>query len=218
MSYAYENLRNKLGETFGFKLKDPGEVLGRKINFVFSAAGNIVTKRRAALNNITTMKTMGEFSRELFKLRNVNIVVIDYHFTTDTVVMRVTRFLTLLAAAVHAHPQPPLQTSSDVSQGTLPERCDAVPDVGPCKGYVYKWYFNSNVSQCLTFVYGGCSSNGVGNIFDSEAECLHFCLGENGEYSFFLTGPTEVQINNDYIMKKLRKPCKISVRIADPKD
>ncbi|XP_069674286.1 axotactin isoform X2 [Periplaneta americana] len=94
--------------------------------------------------------------------------------------MRVTRFLTLLAAAVHAHPQPPLQTSSDVSQGTLPERCDAVPDVGPCKGYVYKWYFNSNVSQCLTFVYGGCSSNGVGNIFDSEAECLHFCLGENG--------------------------------------
>ncbi|KAJ4451510.1 hypothetical protein ANN_02974 [Periplaneta americana] len=58
-------VRGKLCETFGFKLNDRGEMLDSKESFcVFSDAGHIVTKRRAALNskhlNALMFKTMDE--------------------------------------------------------------------------------------------------------------------------------------------------------------
>jgi len=50
-----------------------------------------------------------------------------------------------------------------------------VPYRGPCKDYVHKWFFNTTTGECNTFVFGGCMGNL--NRFDSQLECMHFCIG-----------------------------------------
>jgi hypothetical protein len=55
------------------------------------------------------------------------------------------------------------------------EICNLKPYKGACKDYVYKWYYNANEGKCHTFVYGGCLGNR--NRFDTEAECMHRCVG-----------------------------------------
>ncbi|XP_048515012.1 uncharacterized protein LOC105689244 isoform X2 [Athalia rosae] len=58
---------------------------------------------------------------------------------------------------------------------TLPDRCLVKTEPGPCKHYVHKWTFNKSQGKCRTFVYGGCLGNE--NRFNSEIECLHYCVG-----------------------------------------
>ncbi|KAJ9577003.1 hypothetical protein L9F63_006440, partial [Diploptera punctata] len=55
-------------------------------------------------------------------------------------------------------------------------RCEATPQLGPCIAFTYKWYYNSSLGHCLTFVYGGCTPESD-NVFGSEAECLYYCVG-----------------------------------------
>lgn len=58
---------------------------------------------------------------------------------------------------------------------TLPDRCLVKTEPGPCKQYVHKWSFNKTEGKCRMFPYGGCLGNE--NRFNSEAECLHHCVG-----------------------------------------
>ncbi|XP_078037835.1 axotactin isoform X3 [Augochlora pura] len=58
---------------------------------------------------------------------------------------------------------------------TLPDKCLVKMEQGPCKQYVYKWSFNKTEGKCRMFPYGGCLGNE--NRFNSEIECLHYCVG-----------------------------------------
>ncbi|XP_015175863.1 PREDICTED: neurexin-2 isoform X7 [Polistes dominula] len=57
----------------------------------------------------------------------------------------------------------------------IPERCLEKQVQGPCKHYVYKWSFHKAEGKCKMFPYGSCLGNE--NRFNSEAECLHYCVG-----------------------------------------
>ncbi|KAI4504069.1 hypothetical protein M0802_000540 [Mischocyttarus mexicanus] len=57
----------------------------------------------------------------------------------------------------------------------IPERCLEKQVQGPCKHYVHKWSFHKAEGKCKMFPYGSCLGNE--NRFNSEAECLHYCIG-----------------------------------------
>ncbi|XP_076445385.1 actinia tenebrosa protease inhibitors-like [Babylonia areolata] len=52
--------------------------------------------------------------------------------------------------------------------------CQMSSDMGRCKGYFPKFFFNAKTGVCQQFVYGGCGGNG--NRFDSVKECQEACL------------------------------------------
>uniref|UniRef100_A0A6M2E3J8 BPTI/Kunitz inhibitor domain-containing protein n=1 Tax=Amblyomma tuberculatum TaxID=48802 RepID=A0A6M2E3J8_9ACAR len=52
-------------------------------------------------------------------------------------------------------------------------QCTQYPDRGPCKGRVYRYYFNFVRGTCRLFVYGGCEGNT--NNFKRRTECLRRC-------------------------------------------
>ncbi|XP_039285298.1 LOW QUALITY PROTEIN: neurexin-1b-like [Nilaparvata lugens] len=54
------------------------------------------------------------------------------------------------------------------------DRCRGMVSRGPCSDWVHKWYFDASLQLCKMFVYGGCKGE---NVFDSEAECMHYCIG-----------------------------------------
>jgi len=54
--------------------------------------------------------------------------------------------------------------------------CNLPAVIGPCKGLMPRWFYNSNTSRCEQFVYGGC--NGNANRFKTKAHCLRRCKAE----------------------------------------
>jgi len=45
--------------------------------------------------------------------------------------------------------------------------------VGPCRGYLARWYFDATDATCKRFGWGGCRPNG--NNFGSKAACERRC-------------------------------------------
>ncbi|XP_023715268.1 EGF and laminin G domain-containing protein isoform X5 [Cryptotermes secundus] len=90
-------------------------------------------------------------------------------------VHNVVEFFTFFIVAACAHPHSPQQPLNASKQE--PDRCEVAPLLGPCKINTYKWYYNSSLGQCFTFVYGGCNMSDADNKFSSEQECLHYCGG-----------------------------------------
>lgn len=78
----------------------------------------------------------------------------------------------------------------------LPDRCLAKIDQGPCTQFVHKWYFNKTEGKCRTFPYGGCKGND--NRYNSEDECLYYCVG----------GADRKSCENLFIKKKYRNNMK----------
>lgn len=54
------------------------------------------------------------------------------------------------------------------SPDALDPRCKLVPDPGPCKAALQKWYYDAASKSCKPFIYGGCQ--GVVP-FDTKADC-----------------------------------------------
>eukprot|EP01084_Bolivina_argentea_P293762 505317_1 len=51
--------------------------------------------------------------------------------------------------------------------------CSLVPEIGPCKAAITKYYYDKESNKCEEFVYGGCGGNG--NNFDSKNDCNAAC-------------------------------------------
>lgn len=59
------------------------------------------------------------------------------------------------------------------SKPTSEDPCDQPVVVGPCRGNLWRWYFNKQEGRCKSFVYSGCEENK--NNFKSEADCMTTC-------------------------------------------
>ncbi|KAL3195690.1 hypothetical protein MRX96_001812 [Rhipicephalus microplus] len=55
-----------------------------------------------------------------------------------------------------------------------PEVCTYPPDVGPCKAYMPRFFFNTLTNTCEQFVYGGCGGNA--NNFLTYDACQKKCM------------------------------------------
>ena len=51
--------------------------------------------------------------------------------------------------------------------------CNLPSDVGPCKGYFPRYYFDKGAGECKEFTYGGCDGNA--NRFKTLASCQNTC-------------------------------------------
>ncbi|KAK3581415.1 hypothetical protein CHS0354_016277 [Potamilus streckersoni] len=58
----------------------------------------------------------------------------------------------------------------------LQAQCNSHPDIGSCRNFTVKWFYNTNTTQCDRFWYGGCDGNG--NRFSDEKECLDVCKND----------------------------------------
>eukprot|EP01084_Bolivina_argentea_P193832 332514_1 len=56
----------------------------------------------------------------------------------------------------------------------VPSYCYESKDIGPCKAAFEKYYYDSEIGECMTFIYGGCKGNG--NNFDTISECISECV------------------------------------------
>lgn len=52
-------------------------------------------------------------------------------------------------------------------------RCKLPADVGMCRGFAQKFFYDSADKECKPFTFGGCLGNA--NNFDSQQECLAAC-------------------------------------------
>lgn len=53
------------------------------------------------------------------------------------------------------------------------ETCQLEKEIGPCRGYYQRWYFDTKLKQCTEFGYGGCRGNE--NNFLTQDECIKTC-------------------------------------------
>jgi len=52
-------------------------------------------------------------------------------------------------------------------------KCFSPADSGPCKGNFLRWYYDTVLSACRTFLYGGCRGNA--NRYTAEEDCMLAC-------------------------------------------
>lgn len=58
------------------------------------------------------------------------------------------------------------------------EYCFLDSDIGPCRAYDPRWYYNRTDGSCQQFMYGGCPGNG--NNFKTVDECQEKCGDAQG--------------------------------------
>ncbi|PRW60441.1 Serine protease inhibitor 2 [Chlorella sorokiniana] len=64
-----------------------------------------------------------------------------------------------------------------VDEARLPlSPCYLPQEVGPCRAFMPRWYFNSDANECQRFIYTGCGANG--NNFLTKKACVAKCMPE----------------------------------------
>ncbi|KAL0268585.1 UNVERIFIED_CONTAM: hypothetical protein PYX00_010463 [Menopon gallinae] len=66
-----------------------------------------------------------------------------------------------------------LQADCSVDRLSAKRICMLEPDIGPCRGFFERWYFDPREKACVTFPYGGCRGNR--NNFKHQSECNEAC-------------------------------------------
>ncbi|VDN99948.1 unnamed protein product [Rodentolepis nana] len=66
----------------------------------------------------------------------------------------------------------PHNAPTDVNDSAHPH-CRLPMEVGPCRGRLQRWYYDTSSAQCLEFYYGGCRGNA--NQFQSKEACEAKC-------------------------------------------
>ncbi|CAN2389124.1 Collagen type VI alpha 3 [Pristimantis euphronides] len=55
-----------------------------------------------------------------------------------------------------------------------PEVCKLQKEVGTCREFILKWYYDSGTKSCARFWYGGCGGNE--NRFNTQKDCENICI------------------------------------------
>ncbi|XP_063000865.1 protease inhibitor 4-like [Elgaria multicarinata webbii] len=55
-----------------------------------------------------------------------------------------------------------------------PAPCHLPADVGPCKAFKVRYFYNPASNRCETFIYGGCKGNK--NNFETLEQCQKTCV------------------------------------------
>lgn len=54
---------------------------------------------------------------------------------------------------------------------TQSERCFLEPEAGPCKAYIPKYYYDTEVKKCKEFIWGGCGGVVPFNTLEECEQC-----------------------------------------------
>lgn len=79
------------------------------------------------------------------------------------------------AAGAESLLAPESEAAPPVSAASLPGLgCGEPLDLGPCRQYVVRWYYDPDANACAQFWFGGCHGNS--NNFETEAHCRKSCV------------------------------------------
>ncbi|XP_078023574.1 kunitz-type protease inhibitor 2 isoform X2 [Epinephelus lanceolatus] len=62
---------------------------------------------------------------------------------------------------------------TEMSATDFAERCEAEPEVGPCRAAFQHWYYERKTGSCQPFIYGGCRGNK--NNYITKESCMTTC-------------------------------------------
>lgn len=73
--------------------------------------------------------------------------------------------------------------------------CGVPFDLGPCRNYEIRWYYDRQANACAKFWYGGCEGNK--NRFNTEEECKRTCVKSSsaGTLSVFSAEISKMLLN-----------------------
>uniref|UniRef100_A0A8C9SHY4 Protein AMBP n=1 Tax=Scleropages formosus TaxID=113540 RepID=A0A8C9SHY4_SCLFO len=95
-------------------------------------------------------------------------------------------------------PEPEIQRrrrdAESVTSNTTPvnDSCLSLPDAGHCLAWFPRFFYNSTVKACQSFIYGGCEGNH--NNFLTEKACLQTCRTKDACRQPIVSGPCKAYL------------------------